>query len=179
MEETKNSGNEIFLDIETLRLSHEVPGGWSNIRQFGLAVAVTWDQGHGFRRWFEEDAAHLVAELDQFSRVITFNGERFDLEVLRGYSPTHKLAAKSLDLLVHLKNALGFRVKLDSLAEATLGRRKTGAGEEVVTWWRAGDKERVCKYCENDVQLLVDLVGFAREKGYVIVDRKRVSVNWR
>ena len=36
---------EIFFDLETLRLSHEVEGGWSNIAQFGLAVAVTWDDG--------------------------------------------------------------------------------------------------------------------------------------
>ena len=43
---------EIYLDIETLRLSHEVDGGWSNIRGFGMAVAVTWDKENGFRRWF-------------------------------------------------------------------------------------------------------------------------------
>jgi len=36
---------DIFFDIETLRLSHEVEGGWSNIARFGLAVAVTWDAG--------------------------------------------------------------------------------------------------------------------------------------
>lgn len=160
-------------------MSDEVPGGWSSIRQFGLAVAVTWDQTHGFRRWFEPDAATLVKELENFSRIVTFNGERFDLEVLRGYCPTHRLHAKSLDLLVHLKSALGFRVRLDSLAEATLRRRKTGTGEEVVSWWRAGMKEKVCQYCENDVQLLVDLVAFAREQGYVRVDGKRVSVNWK
>jgi hypothetical protein len=40
-------------------------------------------------------------------------------------------------------------------------------------------KEKVCQYCENDVQLLVDLVAFAREQGYVRVDGKRVSVNWK
>lgn len=174
-----NSGSEIYLDVETLRLSHEVPGGWSNIRQFGLAVAVTWDQAHGFRKWFEQDAQNLVAELERFARIVTFNGERFDLEVLRGYVPDHRLHRKSLDLLVHLKSTLGFRVKLDQLAEATLGRRKTGSGEEVVSWWRAGKTDQVCRYCENDVQLLMDLVAFAREKGHVIVDFKRVPVNWR
>lgn len=178
MKTTKNSVNDVYFDIETLRLSHEVPGGWSSIRKFGVAVAVTWNQEHGMRRWFEKDMERLVAELNQFARVITFNGERFDFEVLRGYIPTHKLAAKSLDLLVHLKDALGFRVSLDSLAEATLGRSKTGTGVEVVAWWRAGEKERVCKYCENDVQLLVDLVSFARKKGYVVVDGRRVPVNW-
>jgi hypothetical protein len=40
---------EVYLDIETLRLSHEVEGGWANIRQFGVAVAVTWDKDNAFR----------------------------------------------------------------------------------------------------------------------------------
>src|ERR1017187_4747835 len=41
---------EIYLDIETLRLSTEVPGGWSSIEKFGLAVAVTWDIDGQFSR---------------------------------------------------------------------------------------------------------------------------------
>ncbi len=39
---------EIYFDVETLRLSHEVEGGWSNIARFGLAVAVTWDAQNAF-----------------------------------------------------------------------------------------------------------------------------------
>ena len=65
------------MDIETLRISSEVDGGWGNIRAFGLAVAVTWDKEHAFRRWYEEDALKLITELEQFTRVITFNGNRF------------------------------------------------------------------------------------------------------
>ncbi len=78
---------EIFFDIETLRLSHEVDGGWSNIARFGLAVAVTWDEQNRFRRWFEPDAKALITELEQFDRIVSFNGDRFDFEVLRGYHP--------------------------------------------------------------------------------------------
>ena len=170
--------HEIYLDIETLRLSYEVSGGWSNIRAFGLAVAVTWDEENGSRRWFEPDAERLIAELEKFPRIITFNGERFDLEVLRGYIPTHTLHDRSIDLLAHLKEKLGYRVKLDQVAGETLARRKTGTGEEVVGWWRAGQKEKVCRYCENDVQLLVELVDFARRNGYVLVDRQQVRVTW-
>src|SRR5574337_86628 len=163
MQGMRRLNREIYLDIETLRLSYEVSGGWSSIRQFGLAVAVTWDEENGFRRWFEPDAGRLIAELEKFPRIITFNGEGFDLEVLRGYDPTHKLHHRSLDLLVDLKTKLGYRVKLDQVAAETLGQAKTGTGEEVVAWWRAGMKAKVCKYCENDVQLLVELVGFARK----------------
>src|ERR1700686_3689319 len=153
---------EIFFDIETLRLSHEVEGGWSSISQFGLAVAVTWDAEKNFRRWFEPDVAALVAELARYERIVSFNGDRFDFEVLRGYHPVDNLLRKSFDLLADLQRRLGFRVKLDDLARDTLGNQKTGNGLEIVQWWREGRKEEVCKYCENDVQLLVDLVEFAR-----------------
>jgi DEAD/DEAH box helicase domain-containing protein len=169
---------EIFFDIETLRLSHEVEGGWSNIARFGLAVAVTWDSQNRFRRWFEPDAKKLISELEQFDRIVSFNGDRFDFEVLRGYHPVDRLTGKSFDLLVDLHRRLGHRIKLDDLARETLGRQKTGDGLEIVQWWREGRKEEVCKYCENDVQLLVDLMEFARAKKYVVVKSRKLPVDW-
>jgi DEAD/DEAH box helicase domain-containing protein len=173
-----DSTREIFFDIETLRLSHEVEGGWSSIARFGLAVAVTWDAKFGFRRWFEADVQALISELGQHDRIVSFNGDRFDFEVLRGYHPVSHLLEKSFDLLADLHRRLGRRVKLDDLARETLGNQKTGNGLEIVQWWRDGRKEEVCKYCENDVQLLVDLVEFARKNKYVVVNARRLPVNW-
>ena len=170
--------NEIYLDIETLRLSDEVEGGWGSIHKFGLAVAVTWDPENRFRRWFEPDVTPLIAELQQWSRIITFNGDRFDLTVLQGYGPVGELRKRSLDLLTDLKSKLGYRIKLDSLARETLGRFKSGSGLDAVRWWRAGDKAKVCEYCGNDVQLLIDLVEHARKKGYVVVDGRRLPIHW-
>jgi DEAD/DEAH box helicase domain-containing protein len=169
---------EIYFDIETLRLSHEVEGGWSSIARFGLAVAVTWDAEKGFRRWFETDAAALITELAQFDRIVSFNGDRFDFEVLSAYQPVKHLAPKSFDLLVDLHRRLGHRIKLDDLARETLGNQKTGNGLDIVQWWRDGRKEEVCKYCENDVQLLVDLVTFARKNKYVVVKSRQLAVDW-
>jgi DEAD/DEAH box helicase domain-containing protein len=169
---------EIFFDIETLRLSHEVEGGWSNIARFGLAVAVTWDAQNRFRRWFEPDVKALISELGRFERIVSFNGDRFDFEVLRGYHPVDSLYRNSFDLLTDLQRRLGFRIKLDTLARETLGHQKTATGLEIVQWWRDGRKEEVCKYCENDVQLLVDLVEFARRKKYVVVNSRQLPVDW-
>jgi DEAD/DEAH box helicase domain-containing protein len=169
---------EIYFDIETLRLSHEVEGGWSNISHFGVAVVVTWDAENKFRRWFEPDVKALISEMGRFDRIVSFNGNRFDFEVLRGYHPVASLMPRSFDLLADLHRRLGFRIKLDDLAKDTLGQQKTGNGLEIVQWWREGRKEEVCKYCENDVQLLVDLMQFARQKKYVIVNKKQLPVDW-
>lgn len=170
--------SEIFLDVETLRLSHEVEGGWSNIRSFGLALAVTWDQPHSFRVWFERDAAALLNELAVFARVVTFNGDRFDLEVLSAYGATQSVRKKSFDVLADLHRKLGFRVKLDDLAHSTLGSKKSGSGLDAVQWWRDGNVEKVRKYCEMDVQFLRDIVAHGRQHGYVVVDRRQIKVEW-
>jgi DEAD/DEAH box helicase domain-containing protein len=155
-----------------------VQGGWSNIRAFGLAVAVTWDKDHGFRRWYEEAAADLINELENFTHVVTFNGNRFDLEVLRAYAPVDGLRKRSFDVHELLYGLLGHRVKLDQLARDTLGATKTGDGLQAVEWWRAGQKDRVAKYCEQDVAILRDIVAHVRTKGYVIVSSRQVRVSW-
>src|SRR5512134_1632271 len=104
---------EIYLDTETQKIADEVQGGWDNIRAFGLSVAVTWDASNEFREWYEADAGRLIGELRAFDRVVTFNGIRFDLEVLAAYGDVRELRGKSLDLLQDLKRRLGFRVSLE------------------------------------------------------------------
>ncbi|MFZ3334272.1 MAG: ribonuclease H-like domain-containing protein [Candidatus Acidiferrales bacterium] len=164
--------------METLRISSEVDGGWANIRAFGLAVAITWDKENSFRRWFEVDALALITELEQFTHVITYNGNRFDLEVLRAYAPVESVRKLSLDIHEMLHKQLGHRVKLDQLAKETLGTAKSGDGLQAVEWWRAGQKDRVAEYCEQDVAILRDVVAHGRTKGYVIVSSKQVRVQW-
>ena len=163
---------EIYLDVETQRLADEVQGGWENIRAFGLSVAVTWDAAHDFREWYEDGAVRLIGELSAFERIVTFNGDRFDLEVLSAYGDVAALRQKSVDLLRDLKRRLGFRVSLQSVAQSTLGRQKTGSGVDAVTWWRSGDpilRRRVADYCRMDVEILRELVVHGRREGFVKV----------
>ena len=163
---------EIYLDVETQRLAEEVAGGWDNIREFGLTVAVTWDQGQAFREWYEQDVGRLLGELRAFDRIVTYNGVRFDLEVLSAYGDVRDLRQKTFDLLLDLKRRLGFRVSLQNLAQSTLGKAKTASGLEAVKWWRSGDpalRQRVVDYCRMDVEILRDIVGYARREGFVKV----------
>ncbi|HEX7629876.1 MAG TPA: ribonuclease H-like domain-containing protein [Candidatus Methylomirabilis sp.] len=163
---------EIYLDVETQRLADEVQGGWDNIRAFGLSVAVTWDAAHDFREWYEDDAVPLIGELSGFERIVTFNGDRFDLEVVSAYGDVAALRPKSVDILRDLKRRLGFRVSLQAVAQATLGRQKTGSGVDAVTWWRSGDpilRRRVADYCRMDVEILRELVVHGRREGFVKV----------
>ena len=139
---------------------------------------MTWDKENGFRRWYEEDAAKLIAALDDFTHIVTFNGNRFDLEVLRAYAPVEGLRRRSFDVHEELHKLLGHRVKLDQVAKDTLGAAKSGDGIQAVQWWRAGQKERVAAYCEQDVAILRDVVEYGRAKGYVVIASRQVPVKW-
>ncbi len=169
---------EIYLDIETQRLSSEVAGGWSNIKAFGLAIAVTWDLQNSFRLWGEDQAAGLISELENYDRIVTYNGDRFDIKVLAAYGIVTELSARSFDVLAQIRNVTGRLVGLDHVATHTLGAKKTADGIAAVRWWREGKIEKVAMYCRHDVELLVRLVAFARENGYLVIDGQQVKVAW-
>jgi DEAD/DEAH box helicase domain-containing protein len=177
----------LVLDVETQYLSNEVPGGWNAVDKFLVAVVVTWDEKYGMRQWFEEDCPKLLTELRNFSPIVTFNGDNFDFKVLSAYGPVDFLYAKSADMLPIISKKLGFRIKLETLAQATLGVGKTGSGTESVEWWRSGDpaqRQRVVDYCKKDVEITRDLYLFGKKNGYVVIEdfksggRRQVNVSW-
>jgi DEAD/DEAH box helicase domain-containing protein len=92
--------------------------------------------------------------------------------------------ANSFDLLKDLKRRLGHRLSLDSLAQATLNLGKTANGLQSLQWWKEGKIQLIADYCRQDVQVLVDLVGFARKNGFVRYGDKMtgevftVKVDW-
>lgn len=171
---------EVFLDIETLRWSEEVEGGWENIPGFGFALAITWavEPPPRFTAWGNfggsatdaSAARDLIAYLLGFDRIITFNGERFDFRVLSAYGDVSGLYERSFDLLAVLQLKLGHRVSLDNLARATLNRGKIADGLQAVHWWRSGEPEKqrkVLEYCVEDVVILRDLVLYARQMNFL------------
>jgi DEAD/DEAH box helicase domain-containing protein len=182
-----SKGDVLVLDVETQYLSEEVSGGWNAVDKFKVALVVSWDETNGMRVWYEQDTPQLLSECENFQKIVTFNGENFDFKVLSAYGPVDSLYRKSLDMLVVLSKKLGFRVKLDSVAKATLGRGKTGSGTDSVQWWRSGDptlRQKVVDYCKMDVELTRDVYRFGKEKGYILIDdlrqggSRRVDLTW-
>ncbi|HKZ50311.1 MAG TPA: ribonuclease H-like domain-containing protein [Dehalococcoidia bacterium] len=181
------ASGELFLDLETKKLSQEVPGGWNNIRSFGLALAVTWESETGFRTWFEDDAHALVGRLSNSLRIVGFNLFRFDYVVLSAYMPQIQsmLRDNTFDLLQDIESRLGHRLSLESLVSATLGRHKRGEGTQAVEWFRRGEVDKVIRYCQEDVALTRDLYYYGRDHGHVYYadryspgTRRSLKVDW-
>ena len=143
----------LVFDLETKSLAEEV-GGWDQIHRLGLSAAVVLDTVSGvYTRYIEADSGRLIDHLRSAGMVIGYNILRFDYRVLEPYGGEGLAGLPTVDLLEHLHRRLGFRLSLDSVAEATLGEAKSGEGTLAVQWYRAGEIEKVLDYCQKDVEL--------------------------
>jgi DEAD/DEAH box helicase domain-containing protein len=173
----------VVFDLETQNSFDDV-GGRRNMRALKMSVAVTWSSAdQAFHRYGEQDAPALIAELKSASRVVGFNVLNFDYEVLAAYTDEPLRNLPTTDMLDHIYRRLGFRVKLDDLARATLNVNKSGDGLDAIRWWRAGEIEKLYSYCEKDVDVTRQLYEFGKTNRYVQFYDKRyklqkVPVSW-
>lgn len=178
-----DEGHVLFFDLETLRSADDV-GGWNNIREMGLALAVTLDAATGlYRTYFEPDAAALVDDLAAADCVVGFNLDRFDVTVLTGYVSDAKQRLRTLDLLTRLYERLGFRIGLGHLAEETFGTKKSGDGLQSLQWVKQGRYDLIEPYCRDDVKLTAALWAHGRARGHVMFKnreglRGKIQVTW-
>jgi DEAD/DEAH box helicase domain-containing protein len=178
--------NIVYFDLETQKLAQEV-GGWSNIHRMKLAVGVTYStEREDYAVYLEEDADALIEELTSADVVVGFNTKRFDYVVLSPYlkEGTSLWKVRSVDMLEHIYRTLGFRVSLDSLAEVTLGERKSADGLQSVQWFKEGKIDQIIEYCKKDVEVTKKLYEYGAQNGFVSFKdrygrRKTVRVNWK
>ena len=175
--------NTIIFDLETQFAADEV-GGWSHIRDMRLAVGVTYNvETETYSSFTEKEADALIKTLQEADLVVGYNLLRFDYEVLRAYTDDPLSDLPTVDMLQDLHRALGWRPKLDDLAAATLGERKSADGLQAVRWFRAGQLDKVIDYCRRDVEVTWLVYEFGQRNGYVQYrDRRwrthRVPVRW-
>lgn len=159
---------QIVLDLETQKTFDEVGGG-RNLEALGVTVVGVYSYGSGdYRAYIESEMGELEQLLSNSSRVIGFNIKRFDFPVLQPYLKHIKISeVASLDILEDLEKTLGHRVSLQSVASATLNVGKSGSGLDAIRYYRAGEWEKLKKYCLDDVRLTKDVYEFGKRFGYV------------
>jgi len=174
--------DEVYYDVET-QLSADEVGGWNNIHLMRVSLAVSWSVKDLFRLWEEASVAEMIEYLGRFEKIVSFNGDRFDSQVLSHYGKVQTINLHSFDVMVDLSRRLGHRVSLDSVAQATLGLGKSADGITALRWWKEKQIELLAEYCRKDVQVLIDVVSFGRINGFVrYSDRtggsRTVNVQW-
>ena len=157
---------KITFDVETKNIFDDV--GSNDPAMLDISVVCIHDSETGqCRAFLQEDFNKLWPILEQADMLITWNGDHFDIPLLNKYYPGDLTKIKSMDLMREVRNVLGRRLKLDSVAEATLGRNKSGHGLEAIEWWAKGEIDKLKKYCIEDVKLTKELYDYALKNGHL------------
>ena len=180
---TAHDGDRLVIDLETQHSFEEV-GGRDRLDALKVSVLGLYSYAADqFRIYRESELDALLPLFSSASLIIGFNLRRFDYPVLAPYLPLAFDQLPTLDLMEEVTNALGHRVSLDSLADATLGAKKTGHGLDAIKYFRAGEFERLSDYCLTDVRLTRDLYEFGAQHGELYYlqksgQRLRCPVKW-
>lgn len=154
----------ITFDIETANLFPTLSR--TDMSQMELALVGIHDSETGeYSSYTQEELGQLWPIMERADLLIGYNSDSFDIPILNRYYPGDLSKIRSLDLLVEVHKVLGRRLRLQSLAEATLGRGKGGDGKQAVVWWQQGLVDKVRKYCIEDVRITRELYDYALENG--------------
>jgi len=151
---------KVVFDIETT--TGVMPG--KDITTLDISVVGAYDSvTDSYETYSVEELPKLWTIIERTDMLIGFNSDHFDIPLLNKYYPGDLTSIKSLDLLVEIKAALGRRLRLDTVAEATLGVNKSGHGLQAVQWWADGKEDLVRKYCLDDVKITKEVYDYARK----------------
>jgi hypothetical protein len=138
---------KIVFDIETIG---ELRNG--DLSSQEVTVVGIHDSKTDKYTSFVREELHLLWPIfESADSIIGYNSDHFDTKI------------KSIDILKEIRNVLGRRLKLDNIAEATLGKKKSGNGLEAQDWWVNGEYDRVRDYCLDDVRITKEVYDYARK----------------
>ncbi|OGQ49946.1 MAG: hypothetical protein A3I09_03360 [Deltaproteobacteria bacterium RIFCSPLOWO2_02_FULL_47_10] len=176
--------NTIVLDLETKFTFDEV-GGRDKNELLGISVAGMYDYQTGKYITYEEtELPGLEERLSKKPLVIGFNIKKFDMPVLKPYLHFDPSTLPMLDIMEEIQNVVGHRIGLDSVAQTTLGAGKSGDGLDAIRYFRAGEMDKLKKYCLDDVRLTKELYEHGCKHKELFFMSKygkgkvRVELNW-
>lgn len=171
-----------IFDIEIARSVEDTPGGWGAAREgkcgFGCACVYDSESNHTWV-YGPQDQEMLAQDLEQ-GLVISFNGCGFDVPAIEGGIGRKLNIATHFDLLdscMQANNGQRKGLKLEQIAQRTLGRGKSGDGAQAPIMFQRGlkgtengvqDIVKLLRYCAMDVIIVRDLLSFVREHGFVV-----------
>lgn len=170
----------IVYDIETQESFQQV--GSRDPKK--LHVSVMGMYSYNEMKYFSFTEAELPSffrRLELCDFVVGFNNKGFDDQVIAAYFPEMAKVA-SFDILEEVQKALGFRIKLDNIAHATLGTAKSGDGLQAIELFKEGKIEELTAYCMDDVKITREVYEYGKQNGLLryadLAGTKTVSVDF-
>jgi DEAD/DEAH box helicase domain-containing protein len=144
---------KIVLDLETQKSFQDVGGRGKN-HLLKVSVACIYDYSTGkYSSYEEHELAKLSPILQTADQIIGYNIKDFDFEVIQPYLNFNIMEVPYLDLLAEIEKVLHHRIKLDIVAQGTLGTGKSGNGLEAILYYQNGRMDLLKKYCLDDVKI--------------------------
>lgn len=158
--------NYIIFDLETQNIFSDV--GSSDPTDLDISVATVYESATDTYTTVAIDELESIWPIiERADALVGYNSNHFDIPLLNKYYPGDLTMIKSIDLLEDIKLSLGRRLRLDSVAQATIGAKKSADGLQAVRWWREGNIAAIKKYCEQDVKVTKKVFDYARAHGHV------------
>ena len=174
--------NKIVLDLETQK-SFEDVGGFGKNHLLKVSVCGVYSYKEDKYYCFAENEMRQLEDmLSQADEIIGFNIINFDFVVLQPYLNFKLSAAPTLDILTEVEKIIGHRVKLDNLAQTTLGVGKSGDGLMALKLWKEGKIEELKKPCLDDVRITKEIYDYVLKNGKVkykdYFDTKEIDIKF-
>lgn len=174
--------NAVVFDIETQNTFDDV-GGYFPEKLDVSVVCAYFYADDSWRSYTVDTIPQLLKDLEAADCLIGYNSVGFDVPVLNKYYAGDLLQVPQLDMLDKIRESLGYRIKLDDVAAATVGTHKSAHGLQAVAWWKEGKVQEIIDYCMQDVKVTKEVFEFGLKNGYVLFDdrmgeRKMIPVDF-
>jgi DEAD/DEAH box helicase domain-containing protein len=159
---------KIVLDLETQKSFEEVGGRGKN-HLLKISVCGIYDYSRDVYETYEEHQLPRLAPLLQSAdQVIGFNIKNFDFEVLQPYLNFNIFEIPYYDILEEIDRIIGHKVKLEYVAQATIGSGKSGNGLEALLYYKNGKMDLLKKYCLDDVRVTKEVYDYITKNSKVL-----------
>lgn len=150
----------VVFDLETQNTFSDVES--NDPRDLSISVGCAYDSlTDTYTTVAIDDLQQLWPIIERADVLVGYNSDHFDIPLLNKYYPGDLTKIKSIDLLSSIKDSLGKRLRLDTIAQATIGAKKSGNGLMAIKWWREGDIVSIKKYCKQDVKVTKEIFEYA------------------
>ena len=158
--------NDILVyDIETQESFQQVGSRDPKKLHISCLCAYSYNQCE-LLSFTESQLPDFWKMVEQCQMVVGFNNHGFDDQVLSAYFP-EMAKVQSFDILAEVHKNLGFRIKLDNIAQATLGAAKSGDGLHAIELYAQGKIEELIQYCMDDVKITQELYEYGKNNGHI------------
>ncbi len=159
---------KIVLDLETQKSFQEVGGrGKNHLLKISVCGIYSYDTDK-YQIFREHELTKLSPILQTADQIIGFNIKDFDFQVLQPYLNFDVNTLPYLDILEEIEKVLGHRIKLEDVAQGTLGKGKSGSGMDALLYFKQGRWDNLEKYCLDDVKVTKQVYDYALKNGKLL-----------